>query len=450
MLQFLKAEMYSRRALSVLLRMSGAMLVAKLIAVLATPVLTRLFLPEDFSILATFVAITTLVHSFSTCRYEVAIPLAKSDAAAANLMATALSILFAVASLIALVVLVAGDALIERLGVEQLAPYLWLVPLATLLVGCYRVLTYWATRKKALNAISATIVRQAVAGTAIQIVCGLMSVGALGLLVGGVLSQCVGIGRLGRLAFNDLAKPVRSLSIRRMLSMAKRHRNFPRFSVIDALARAGAESIPIILMAAAFGDASLGYFYLALRIMTIPVAVFTQSASRVFYASSARLSGAQLARQVERNFSLATFVGAGPLAAAAFYLPQICEVVMGRGWGQAGLYAQWLLPMAILQCVVAPSSPLVFIRQRQFQNMLAAAGLLGLRMVALLPALCWGTFEDAVAAFAMVGSVWYLVYGLWLAHMCSISPSVWIPRLFVVSAVGTVIGYGLFRLLSLS
>ncbi len=58
---------------------------AKAIGVLTVPVITRLYLPEHFGVLAVFTAITALLVPFGTLRYSMAIPLPKQDGLATNL-----------------------------------------------------------------------------------------------------------------------------------------------------------------------------------------------------------------------------------------------------------------------------------------------------------------------------------------------------------------------------
>jgi len=65
--------------------------VAQAIPVAISPILTRLYSPEDFGVLALFIAITSIISVFATLRFEIAIPQAKHSRDAAAV--TALSLL---------------------------------------------------------------------------------------------------------------------------------------------------------------------------------------------------------------------------------------------------------------------------------------------------------------------------------------------------------------------
>src|SRR5690554_4694229 len=53
--------------------------IAQIIAVLVSPLITRLFTPEDMGIVASFIAITTILGTIAAGRYELAIVLPETD-----------------------------------------------------------------------------------------------------------------------------------------------------------------------------------------------------------------------------------------------------------------------------------------------------------------------------------------------------------------------------------
>lgn len=67
---------------------------AQLLTVLSAPILTRLYSPADFGILAVFISTTDILGVIACLRYEMAIVLPEEDDKAANLFG--LSLMFAV------------------------------------------------------------------------------------------------------------------------------------------------------------------------------------------------------------------------------------------------------------------------------------------------------------------------------------------------------------------
>ena len=71
---------------NVLTLMTGTT-IAQAIPIAISPILTRIYTPEDFGILALFVAISTIFGSIANGRYELAIMLPKKDEDAINIFA---------------------------------------------------------------------------------------------------------------------------------------------------------------------------------------------------------------------------------------------------------------------------------------------------------------------------------------------------------------------------
>lgn len=62
--------------------LSTGSLVANLIGLIAVPVLSRLYSPSDFGLLALFMSVAAIARSVATGRYEMAVPLTRTQGAA--------------------------------------------------------------------------------------------------------------------------------------------------------------------------------------------------------------------------------------------------------------------------------------------------------------------------------------------------------------------------------
>lgn len=154
------------RSVSVLV---GGTFSAQLLLVLTAPLLTRLYSPEDFGLLAVYASLLALIGVISSLRYELAIPLPEDDGEAANVAVLCLILVVISTILTGVLVLLMGSAIAAALGVPTLAGYLWLLPVGVLLTGFYSVFNYWAVRTKRFTTIAGTKLRQAIATLAIQL-----------------------------------------------------------------------------------------------------------------------------------------------------------------------------------------------------------------------------------------------------------------------------------------
>ena len=73
----------------VLTLMTGST-IAQAIPIAITPILTRLYMPEDFGVLALFVAVTAILGSIANGCYEFAIMLPEQDEDSINIAALGL------------------------------------------------------------------------------------------------------------------------------------------------------------------------------------------------------------------------------------------------------------------------------------------------------------------------------------------------------------------------
>ena len=78
---------------NVLTLMTGTT-IAQAIPIAISPILTRLYTPKDFGVLALFVAITSIFGSIANGRYELAIMLPKKDEDAVNILALGSTFIF--------------------------------------------------------------------------------------------------------------------------------------------------------------------------------------------------------------------------------------------------------------------------------------------------------------------------------------------------------------------
>ena len=94
------------------LKLAGGSAGSQLISVAAAPILTRLYGPESFGVLATFASILALLNVVSSLRYELAIAVPKDDDEAIALVWLCFVLVVISSALTALGVVLLGDQLV--------------------------------------------------------------------------------------------------------------------------------------------------------------------------------------------------------------------------------------------------------------------------------------------------------------------------------------------------
>lgn len=348
--------------------LAGSTAVAQALVVLASPVLTRLYTPAEFGLLAGYVSVLALLIAVASLRYELAIPLPRDDRPAADLLALSLLLVAGVSVGVGVATWAAGGALAARLGSPELAPYLWLVPAGLLGAGTYQALSAWAVRRGAYPRIARTRMGQSAAQTAVQVGMGVLGAGPVGLLAGDVAGRGSGSLSLALLAWRGDRERLRGVSWAGMREVASRYRQFPLFSSGSALLNQAGLQLPPLLFALLYGPAAAGYFLLAQRVIGMPMTLVGQSIAQVYLGEAARAAREdprRLAPLFTRLSARLLLFGGGPILLAGLLGPPLFGVVFGAGWEVAGQYVRLLVPMFVAQFVVSPISQITAVMERQ-------------------------------------------------------------------------------------
>lgn len=392
---------------------------AQLLMVLAAPLLTRLYTPEDFGLLAVFTALLALLTVIASGRYELGIPLPESDQDAANITLLSLTIVVVVTALSLAVFLIWPLEIANAINAPELAAYLWLIPFGVFFVGCYQVFNKWAVRSKQFGSIARTRIYQSIGTLAIQI--GGFKFGAPALLGGHAAGQ--GVGATG-LAMSALKRPeFRRCSLKAMWAQARRYRDFPIYSTWTGLFNTASLQLAPILFLALFGASVAGLYALTLRILSMPGSLIGNAVGSVFLseAPEARRNGT-LPALVTRLHSRLAMAGALPLAVLLFFGPELFAFVFGEQWRQAGVYAQWMAPWIYLQFQWSPFSTLTSVLELQKQGLVAQFLTLLIRVLSVM--LAFWLFRDAdisVKVFAVVSAFLYMAKLLWFFSKAGVS-----------------------------
>ena len=206
--------------------------IAQLIPLLAEPVLTRLFPPEDFGLLALFISISSLFAVIATGRYELAVMLPKKEEEAINIVGLSFLVSFFMAIISLLVVWIFNRPICYLLDSKSISGYLYLVPLVVLFTGLTQSLNYWFSRKKQFRKVSTARIVQSSTAAATGIGTGFMKAGTIGLISAHVLGSV-----FSALYFIlDFIKTDRSklsfIKAKKIKSLAKQYSEFPRINSI--------------------------------------------------------------------------------------------------------------------------------------------------------------------------------------------------------------------------
>jgi O-antigen/teichoic acid export membrane protein len=348
-------------------------LIAQTISVAVAPVLTRLYTPADFGTLGVYAGLLTVLVSLAALQYEMAIPIARSDQEATDLLELCGVILGLMTFAVGITLALAPEWLFKAAGLSDLEPHRLLIPLGFACLGAYATAVSFATRNEEFIKIARTRLTQAVTGPTAQILLGFAGTGAVGLIIGLVLAQSVGTVSLLRHA--PRCRPSHNLTALR--SVAWRYRKFPLYTTWGALVgAAGGTLVLYILINVYYTPSIAGFLFLTDRIVGRPLTLVAGSLAPVLFSDSAKAVRLDTLRlRLRRHFLLVSSRYAA-LAAAWIVIANIAAVwlfpvVFGAAWAQASPYVLAISPWFFCGTVTRSVGPTLLVLQRQALNAIA-------------------------------------------------------------------------------
>ncbi len=117
--------------------LTGGTFFAQGLAVIALPVLTRLYSPSDFNLLAIYSSLIGLMAVAASLRFNVAVALPERDEVAMDLLRLSMLSAAVLATLVGIVVWLIPGKLVEMFGSPGFEQYLWVLPAGLFVASVY-------------------------------------------------------------------------------------------------------------------------------------------------------------------------------------------------------------------------------------------------------------------------------------------------------------------------
>ncbi|MEX2403243.1 MAG: oligosaccharide flippase family protein [Balneolales bacterium] len=383
---------------------SAGTIAAQVITVVSSPILTRLFPPEDFGILAVFVSSSAILAVLYTLQYDMAVVLPKEDGDAKVLLGMAAKLalwFFAALSLLATIAFFIP--FLKLTGFRDVPVYTpLLVVLGGFLIAMERSFSYWNVRQKSFQLISIALTVGALLSAMFKITTGFLAAGAWILIFGNLLSNFVNIsmqifyGKNGEVlkdSFKKLSDKMKSQSIFREYS------DFPKYRMPQSLINTIGKNLPAILLVALFNPAIGGFYALAYRMINMPGSLISEAIRKVFYQKSAELRSKKsgfFSEMLKTTIWLAVG-GLVPFGLLAVMSPYIFPFVFGDEWYTAGVYASYLTLWTYTAfCNTPATSVMPVLRQQRRYLIFNIVNLIARVAVLFFAALTGGPMEAII------------------------------------------------------
>ncbi|HFG1870642.1 TPA: lipopolysaccharide biosynthesis protein, partial [Vibrio cholerae] len=338
--------------------------IAQAIPIAIIPILTRMFSPEDFGLLALYAACVSILGVVATGRYEIAIMLPKDDEDARLLLQLSMLVALFFSLLISIPISIWNAQIARFLGNEDIAVWLYLVPVSVLFTGIYQALTYWNNRQKKFINTAVSRVNQSLFQGFVQTSLGFLQVSG-GLIWGqfiGIVSGSIYLLKKDR-SYKSLIKKTKINSIQKQ---GIKYHKFPTYGVWGALCDAGAVQMPVILLTKFYSNSVTGMFSLTFRVLNMPTSIISSAIAQVLFQKVVEISQTEpekLNLYIIKMFLLLFVIYLPAVPILFIWGESLFSIIFGNEWSQAGVYAGYLVIAVAVRFAVSPLSAVLGLEQ---------------------------------------------------------------------------------------
>jgi len=331
---------------------------AQIITILAVPLIARLYTPGDFGVFALFLAFSSIGGAIATARYEMAIVLPSRDDDARSIVVLSILIALFVSGATLVAIIAMGEQLAAAIQNDKLSRWMIFIPLGVLLTGIFQSLYYWHIRKERLKRVAANRVVQSSSVVAAQLGGGVVNAGPVGLVLGTIIGQCIGVFLLARSFWKHDKPDSWTQCFAGIRANGRRYISFPKYGAPAILTSSAAQQSLFFLISEYLGSVVLGYVYLINRVVYLPASLIGGAIGDVFYQSISRIpkqdSYPIVSAFVKKllAYSVTIYIGLYVLMEALFV------TIFGEEWAGAVWLIKYFTLVGCLSFVFAPMSVL--------------------------------------------------------------------------------------------
>lgn len=341
---------------------------AKIIGILCIPLITRLYSPESFGLLSTFIAIVSIISPCLTLRYVAALPIVRRDASAANILLFNIVCIICLSSLALLGIYLFNKSLFISWELNTVLGLMPLIVFASMLTALYETLIFCTLRFKLHKVLAVSHLKQSLFGNTTKILLGLSGAGTIGLLIGQLVQQASGALALISSLMKQLKPSVRSVTFKRALRLGIHYFEFPLYRLPSHIFMVLSLHAPLLLTVKMYGMEEAGQLGLALMIVALPMSLVGAAAGNAYFSEVSNFERKDYHKlhDITRKVTTRLFFVSVPFVVVLTIAgPWAFKVFFGSEWTAAGYYARALSIYLAFQFIATPISNALTVIRRQ-------------------------------------------------------------------------------------
>lgn len=339
------------------IKLSTSTVLLMFIPLIVTPILSRLYTPEDYAAWGIFSSTYYIISAFIFLSYENSIVKCNNPDDVPNLVALSAFVCVSITTIIA-IVFALGKWF--RLPYFKDFPSILLLIILILATSTHKLCGAIANREKRYGIMSVSNILNGSAQACIRILLGLFPVVSYGLLVGNVAAHTVTaffiLICLGDVIFNRAF--ISKISINEIRRLAIVNKKFPLYDMPARLVEFAMSNLTLIILSLFYAKTELGCYSMVIQFILVPITMIGTAMASVFYREiSESLNEEDLIRTTTRQAAKITFaISVLPALFLALGGDKLLVYILGDQWEKAGKMA---LCLAVYSVPLILSEPLL-------------------------------------------------------------------------------------------
>lgn len=337
--------------------------VSQILPIIVAPILSRIYLPEDYGKVGTFISASLILSIVSTLQYSSAFLLPKEEKEFYSLVKLCFKNVFITSTFAMVLMLFLKAPLAKVLHMEAFENIFLLLPVSMFLNGIAETVSGFANRRKLFKMVAFNRTVASIANISVSLIIGFWLHSWIGLLMGFILNQVVNSLIFFYIIYRSTPQAtILAIKSTETRTVRKKYIEFPKFSMITEMINTFTYQIPVFMLGAFAAPASVGFYNMCNRILGLPgvfisVAVsdvFKQKASEEFHL---RGSCGNIYQKTFRSLLLLSVI---PFAVLMIWGPDLFAFALGEKWREAGFFARLLAPVYLLRFINSPLSFIIY------------------------------------------------------------------------------------------
>jgi O-antigen/teichoic acid export membrane protein len=393
-------------------------LISQALPILILPILTRIYSPSEFGVYSFYQSLITILAVFCCARYDQAILLAHKNTTSKNLLTLSLLMNLAYALLVFVGVLIVfnlGGS--EIIGKESNVYWIVIIPMMIIITGTVQATNIWLNRNKKYLSLSSIRLLQVAAVNLMQLLLGYIGKINTGLWMGDFLGKLLPFIVAIRLLTKEAPKLVRKKNYYKQLAI--RYIKFPLYDGGGALVNSVANQMQGLYFPLYFGLSEAGGYFLAIKILSVPVSFVSATISEIFRQ---KLAETQRDPVRLRKYYINMLIGLLIVSAPSYLLflmygNFIISLILGDSWLDVFAMMEIMAPMYLIRFIASPLSYYLYIKEKQHVDFYGNIAFLILGLYAMLSS---NNIFDSIRIMSIGFGCVYLMYIIYSAYLAKV------------------------------